>query len=71
MELQQLLANGFARQCERIGELRDRRRPLLLQGRQNGAPAIRQLVDRENGASPVLRPVSRPVGEKFRKPYFA
>ncbi|HSP14967.1 MAG TPA: hypothetical protein VLV78_09465 [Thermoanaerobaculia bacterium] len=70
MKLQELLADRFARESESIGELRDRRGALLFEGGENRAPAIRQLVDGEDGP-PLLSPLSRPAGEKFRKPYFA
>ena len=70
MKLQQLLPDRLAGQPERIGEMGDGRRPLLLQGGQNGAPAVRQLVDGENrvASSFALRSLA---GKKFRKLYFA
>ena len=70
MQLQQLLTHRFAGQSELVCELRDRGRTALLQSREDRAPAIRQLFDRENGYL-LLPAASNRQREKFRKVYFA
>jgi len=51
--LQELLPHRFTRQLENIGQLRDGRRPMLLERNQNRAPAVRQLFNGKNGRLPL------------------